>query len=267
MKPAPFKILKLLPGTNCRDCGFETCLALATYLYAYGPAELKKCPRIDQENVTKISNMFGPEEGDKRGTMIQLWEEFRKGLKDVDIESLKKLEGFYSGSSENSVCFNFIGDKVCVTTMDISSEGNLLDEHTKILIYYYVKCAVKLNGAFDFCDYRSFYSKLNVRDVNQEEFEIRIQNAVKNDTDSLAKTLKKLGGVEYAAYKDLYDISVMVLIFPFVPVLLLYRPGDEEFPPYCKFMFDKGCGICFDAEGLEHLSEALADRISRHLTG
>ncbi|MCX7991957.1 MAG: hypothetical protein N2999_08015, partial [Proteobacteria bacterium] len=160
MKPTPFQILKDLPKTNCKECGYETCLALATYVYAYGPSALKKCPYISEETIKKISDLF-PSEKDatKSGTMIELWEEFRKKLSSLNFETFKNREGFTV--ENNSVSFNVLGDKITVTHNDIYSDSKLV-EHTKILIFYFIQCSVKLEGKADFCDYRSFYSKLKV---------------------------------------------------------------------------------------------------------
>lgn len=264
MKPTPFQILKDLPKTNCKDCGFETCLALATYVYAYGPVYLKKCPYLSDDTIKKITDLF-PIEKDKTksGTMIDLWEEFRKKLSTINFENFKGIEGF--NIENNGVSFNLLGEKIIVTNEDILSDTNKLSEHTKILIFYFLQCAVKLEGKLDFCDYRNFYSKLKVRDVKQEDFEIKIQSAVKNELGKLKNIIQSFGGVEVLDYRDVYDLSMMVNIFPNIPILVLYRQGEEEFPPYCKIMFDKGCGLCFDPEGLEYLANYLSDKILEKL--
>ena len=41
-------IYKLLPKTNCKDCGFPTCLAFAMQLAA-GKIELEKCPHVSEQ--------------------------------------------------------------------------------------------------------------------------------------------------------------------------------------------------------------------------
>ncbi len=42
------EIFKKLPKTNCKDCGFPTCLAFAMQLAA-GKVELEKCPHVSDE--------------------------------------------------------------------------------------------------------------------------------------------------------------------------------------------------------------------------
>lgn len=41
-------IFKLLPKTNCKDCGYPTCLAFAMQLAA-GKVELEKCPHVSEQ--------------------------------------------------------------------------------------------------------------------------------------------------------------------------------------------------------------------------
>ena len=47
------EIFKMLPKTNCKECGFPTCLAFAMAL-ASGKAELDKCPYVSEEAREKL---------------------------------------------------------------------------------------------------------------------------------------------------------------------------------------------------------------------
>ena len=53
------QIFKLLPKTNCGECGFPTCLAFAMALAA-GKAELDKCPTISDEARGQLSEASAP---------------------------------------------------------------------------------------------------------------------------------------------------------------------------------------------------------------
>jgi ArsR family metal-binding transcriptional regulator len=52
-KPKILEILKLLPKTNCRDCGKSTCMVFAT-MVAQGVKGVENCPRLDQEGGQKL---------------------------------------------------------------------------------------------------------------------------------------------------------------------------------------------------------------------
>ena len=53
------EIFKLLPKTNCKECGFPTCLAFAMSL-ATGKAELAACPYVSEEAKVKLVEAAAP---------------------------------------------------------------------------------------------------------------------------------------------------------------------------------------------------------------
>jgi acetyl-CoA decarbonylase/synthase complex subunit gamma len=53
------QIYKLLPQTNCKDCGFPTCLAFAMKL-AQKQVELAKCPHVSEESQAKLAEASAP---------------------------------------------------------------------------------------------------------------------------------------------------------------------------------------------------------------
>jgi acetyl-CoA decarbonylase/synthase complex subunit gamma len=53
------QIYKLLPKTNCKDCGFPTCLAFSMKLAAK-QVELSACPHVDEEAKAQLSEASEP---------------------------------------------------------------------------------------------------------------------------------------------------------------------------------------------------------------
>ena len=53
------EIFKLLPKTNCGDCGVPTCLAFAMNLAA-GKAELTACPHVSEESTAQLTEASTP---------------------------------------------------------------------------------------------------------------------------------------------------------------------------------------------------------------
>jgi ArsR family metal-binding transcriptional regulator len=54
-KPKILEILKLLPKTNCRECGQPTCMVFST-LVAQGVKGPEDCPPIEEENRERLRN-------------------------------------------------------------------------------------------------------------------------------------------------------------------------------------------------------------------
>lgn len=59
MSPTGIEIFKLLPKTNCGECGVPTCLAFAMNL-ASGKAELSACPYVSEEAKAKLQEASAP---------------------------------------------------------------------------------------------------------------------------------------------------------------------------------------------------------------
>ncbi len=53
-QPKVFEILKLLPKTNCKECGQPTCMVFAAHV-AEGGKGPEDCPPLDDENSKKLS--------------------------------------------------------------------------------------------------------------------------------------------------------------------------------------------------------------------
>ena len=53
------QIYKLLPRTNCKDCGFPTCLAFAMKLAAK-QVELSSCPHVSEEAQAELAESAAP---------------------------------------------------------------------------------------------------------------------------------------------------------------------------------------------------------------
>jgi len=54
-KPKLLEILKLLPKTNCRECGEATCMVFAARV-AEGAKGFEQCPHLKEENRTKLEH-------------------------------------------------------------------------------------------------------------------------------------------------------------------------------------------------------------------
>jgi ArsR family metal-binding transcriptional regulator len=58
-KPKVIEILKLLPKTNCKECGSPTCMVFST-LVAEGAKDSSNCPQLGQRNKNRLSSYMKP---------------------------------------------------------------------------------------------------------------------------------------------------------------------------------------------------------------
>ena len=58
-RPKVIEILKLLPKTNCQECGAPTCIVFATFV-AEGGKDASDCPALSDENREKLNSYIEP---------------------------------------------------------------------------------------------------------------------------------------------------------------------------------------------------------------
>jgi len=56
-QPSAITILKYLPQTNCRKCGFQSCMAFAVKL-SQGEVELQQCTEISQQKLEELKEVL-----------------------------------------------------------------------------------------------------------------------------------------------------------------------------------------------------------------
>ncbi len=90
MTRSGIQILKILPKTDCGECGLPRCLAFAMGI-ASGKVDVKMCPYIEADTVKILNNEF------KETRKHYLKEEERHNLlgKSVDDFKLKKSENWF----------------------------------------------------------------------------------------------------------------------------------------------------------------------------
>lgn len=131
------QIYKLLPQTNCKECGEPTCLAFAMKLAA-GKADISLCPYVSEESKAKLSEatappirefyigtadsavkiggetvMFRHEKTFFNPTPIAVMVKDTESDSEVDSK-LAKIKG---------VCFERVGKKLCVDMVAVKNES------------------------------------------------------------------------------------------------------------------------------------------------
>ncbi len=58
--PSILQIIKLLPGTNCKDCSYATCMVFAAELMKK-QAELSRCPHLPSDAYSQLNDVLNLE--------------------------------------------------------------------------------------------------------------------------------------------------------------------------------------------------------------
>ncbi|NLI80602.1 MAG: acetyl-CoA decarbonylase/synthase complex subunit gamma [Deltaproteobacteria bacterium] len=140
-------ILKSLPKTNCKECGFPTCFAFAMKI-ATGGAKLDQCPHINPESKAELEALLAPPmklvtigTGDKAmviGEEEVLFRHEKSFFRETAIaillsddeepgvidEKLRKIQGFH---------FERIGQKLNVNLVAVSHDSQDKGKYTSLV--------------------------------------------------------------------------------------------------------------------------------------
>lgn len=90
----PMAVFKLLPKTNCRECGERTCLAFAAAVFK-GTRDLAECPYLDKAVIEQYGGR-GKKGPDIDQSMDEAVRALREKIKEVDLASVaERLGGEY----------------------------------------------------------------------------------------------------------------------------------------------------------------------------
>lgn len=132
------QIYKLLPQTNCKECGDPTCLAFAMKLAA-GKADISLCPYVSEEAKAKLSEATAPPireftigTGDSAvkvgGETVMFRHEktfFNPTPLTVMVKDTESDDVIASKISKiSSICFERVGKKLCVDMVFVKNEGD-----------------------------------------------------------------------------------------------------------------------------------------------
>lgn len=131
---------------------------------------------------------------------------------------------------QNMVSLTFPGFIAC--KFDTQKELSIFDQ--TLMAYYFVTC----DGFTPSGNWISFSELPDGRfyDYTFQGYSgHQVAEAFGNELDLFSKAAIKLGGEEWTSWGDAhYRFQAL----PYVPLLVVYQLGDDEFPPSCKILYD-----------------------------
>ncbi|RTZ93364.1 MAG: hypothetical protein DSY91_02335, partial [Deltaproteobacteria bacterium] len=151
MAVASLEIYKILPGTNCGDCGHPTCLSFVNDLVFRGK-DPKLCPHLSPADRQKISDLVragSPRKLESYGeVMFHPLETAIKRVQPLNFSYISAVmgEGSLYIADENKISLPFLSTRLYVTKEKITDEnGELLPPGFQTAVYNYVATVEKIH--------------------------------------------------------------------------------------------------------------------------
>jgi hypothetical protein len=260
-------VFKILPRTNCGDCGQSTCLAFATQVIKEGE-DLDRCPYLPEENGRAVAAVKAQQSrgvGRRRETVAIAMEAVQEKVAPLNFAALAEGLGAAYGEENGQpyLKFPFFGQPLRLFKDRVhyppGVEANPWDA---IFLYNYIASQGKKPLAGNWITYQSLpnsVSKVKTLERLQREFGVRFSQQLP-ELEERAARLK----AEPASLGEDADFTGVFWPLPRVPVALLFWDADpeEDFPAQARFLFDATVSDYLDLESLLFLVEGLIHRLT-----
>jgi len=229
----PLQLYKVLPKSNCKQCGLPTCLAFAADVIK-GQKQLNQCPNLEnniiEELEGKIIRQATPEE-----QLKQALEPLKREIVSVDFSG--SVDRLGAKLSDDKLIIKVLGKNFTV-----DPEGKVVSDcHINVwvivpLLNYIVYSAGKdLSGKW--VPFRELSSDTVWSSFFQQRFEKPLKQLIDTYPDLIEDLIFIFSGkqVETSFFSD---ISLVLHPLPKVPMLICYKKPEEDLESKLNVFFD-----------------------------
>lgn len=255
---SPMAILRILPKTNCRDCGERTCLAFASAVFR-GQVTLAQCPHLAPERVARLTG-DAPARNTEEQDFRLFMEQVRDRLQGLDLAaSAERLGGVYDGKR---LVLKILGKDFSIYPDGrLSSEIHMNRWVIGALLDYVLTCQGKTPTG-TWVQYRDLPGGPERLGLYEQRCVKPLQKAADRYPDLFKDMLEIFSGNrEYELFGS--DISVILHPLPKVPILICYWQPDEGMDSDLSVFFDETVAENLGAKSLFTVAAGLANMFER----
>ena len=229
----PIELYKLLPKSNCRQCGQATCLAFAAEVIK-GQKRLNQCPHLEnkilEELDGKIIKQATPED-----QLKQALEPLKKEILKINFaESVKRLEAKLTDDKLTIKCLG--------KNFTVDPKGTIVSDcHINVWVSVPLLNYIIYSAGNDLSGKWVPFRELSSQTVWNSFFEQRFEKPLKQLVDSYPDLIEDLivifnGKPVETSFSS--DISLVLHPLPKVPMLICYKKPEEDLESKLNVFFD-----------------------------
>jgi hypothetical protein len=260
----------VLPRTNCKDCGFLTCLAFAGMVVSQ-KHPLKNCPHIPPDVLraaeTELEAQYKAGKWLKKDMAAEAleWAKQRAGstaLKDI-APGIGATVTIHDGIEQLTLpCFN---KELLITQEKVwDTAGNELTRNAQTFVYIHLARGGRSFPSGRMKSFKEFPNTVSKVVSMRDQVEIPLKKAFASRVGALRLACGACGGKDAADLYAACDLAFTFNAFPRVPVTLLFWDEKDEFEADAKLLFDETVLDHLDIEAIMFLSEYLCRMLMLH---
>lgn len=255
----------VLPGTNCKDCGFPTCLAFAGMVVSERKP-VNQCPHIEPNIVNKVQKELDEQYESGKWTKKDMAEDAlnwaKKRSSSMKIKELPDRIGgkLIKTDHGDALELPYFNDFITITKDDIiKKDGTKLTRWEKVFIYNHMAQGGNRPATGKWKGFVEFPNTVSKIKSMVENVETPLIQKFKGKPDELLSSSLHIGGLDKTYQVESTDLAILFNPFPRTPVMLLFWDEDKEdgFDARVKLLFDETIVEHLDIESIIFLSERL----------
>lgn len=265
---------KILPKTNCGDCGFPTCLAFASMVVSE-KLPLKNCPHLDAQVVGEHQGELDKQHAAGKWTARDMaadalaWA--RERAASMKIEDLPgRIGGTLVGrDGMPALELPYFSGTITITHERIYDEVGDLNRWEQVFIYNHMAQGGAVVPGEKWKGLEQIPNTVSKIKSMREHVEAPLIKYFSGKCDALRAAAQPLGAVDVSEKQSTADVALQFRPLPRVPVLLVFWDEDvkEGFDARVKLLFDETITEHLDIESILFLSERLKQLLCGEGTG
>ncbi|RTZ96358.1 MAG: Fe-S cluster protein [Deltaproteobacteria bacterium] len=256
---------KILPKTNCRDCGYPTCLAFAGMVVSE-KLPLDKCPHIEatvlESAQAELDEQYASGKWLKRDLAADALVWARERAASMDIETLPDRIGGVLQKDRDGVylVLPYFNGEILIRPDKIhKSDGSDLNRWEQVFVFNHMAQGGSALPTGNWKGLEAIPNTISKMKSMKAHVEMPLLERFTGKPAQLESAAEAIGGEDSSAQFPTADVAMRFSVLPRLPVMLLFWDADPDdgFGAEIKLLFDETITEHLDVESIMFLSERI----------
>ena len=258
---------KILPKTNCKDCGYLTCIAFAGMVVSER-LPLKNCPHISlkllQDAQPELDQQYKEGKWLKKDMAKEALEWAKQKSASMNLEDIAPRIGGVFEIIDNieQITLPCFTKKLLIKKDNIVDDSNnALTKNEQTFVYIHMAQGGVAKPSGNMKSFKEFPNTVSKTVSMRDHVEAPLKKNFASNIQKFGLACKQAGGKIVKAEYESPDLAFYFNAFPKVPVILLFWDEGEGFEADVKLLFDETIIEHLDIESIMFLSEFLCNML------
>jgi Domain of unknown function (DUF3786)/Putative Fe-S cluster len=257
----------ILPKTNCKDCGFPTCMAFASMVVSE-KHPIKNCPHLTREVIEACEKELSEQYAAGKWLKRDMKEDALKWAKEksasMNIENLPDRIGGkqIQKNGETALALPYFNDSIIIThDQIIKKDGSPMTRYEQVFIYNHMAQGASALPSGKWRNLVEIPNTVSKIKSMVDHVEKPLIEKFQGNTKALTQAALNIGGIDKHDEYPTSDVAMLFFSLPRVPVMLMFWDGEDAdgFGAEAKLSFDDTITQHLDIESILFLSERLRE--------